>query len=130
MATIDATDIRVGVRLTPEQDRLGEWLADASSFDAAGADAIWVELGRDSALDPLALVAALAVATFRSRLVLPIDAGGFASGESARGFDTVRRLSHDRLDLLVTADEFDEFADPSGIYRSLLRDTASRPTAL
>jgi alkanesulfonate monooxygenase SsuD/methylene tetrahydromethanopterin reductase-like flavin-dependent oxidoreductase (luciferase family) len=99
---------QVAVRLTPEHDRLGEWLADASAFDAAGADAIWLELGGDSGLDPLAVVAALAVVTSRSRLVLSVDGVGLSSQAEARALDTVRRLSNDRLTLLVGADRCDE----------------------
>ncbi len=102
---------RVAVRLTLDHERIGEWLADASAFDAAGADAIWVELGEDPELDPLALVAALAVVTSRSRLVLSVEGCGLSSGTQARTLDTVRRLSNDRLTLLVTAEQRDELAD-------------------
>lgn len=121
---MSSTGVRACVRLTPEQDRLGEWLADASAFDAAGADAIWVELGGDSGLDPLAMVAALAVVTSGARLVLPVDAGSASTGR-ARTLDTIRRLSHDRLALLVTADERDEFADFVPDLPVLVRDAAS-----
>jgi hypothetical protein len=115
----------VAVRLTPEHDRLGEWLADASAFDAAGAEAIWVELGGDSELDPLALVAALAVVTSRSRLVLSVDAVDLASGGLARALDTVRRLSHDRLTLLATADRRGEIVDVVPDVPVLARGTGS-----
>ncbi len=100
------TEVRVGVGLPPVPERLGEWLGVASAFDAAGADSLWVELDPDSGLDPLAMVAALAIATSRARLVLSVDAAELVSG--VRIVDTVRRLSHDRLTLLVSAERRDE----------------------
>jgi hypothetical protein len=86
--------VKVGVLLDREPDRVGEWLADAAAFDAGGADALWVDCGPEPGWDVLALAAALAVVTFRARLVV-------VSPEPARAptVDTVRRLSGGRLDL-------------------------------
>jgi hypothetical protein len=82
--------VKVGVLLGPEQVGLGEWLADAAAFDAAGADALWIQSGPES--DVLALTAALAVLTHRSQLMvaLPEDATDLA-------LDTISRLSNGRL---------------------------------
>lgn len=82
--------VQIGVLLGPEQTGLGEWLADAAAFDAAGADALWIPSPPES--DVLALTAALAVLTHRARLMvaLPEDA-------SDRALDTIRRLSNGRL---------------------------------
>ena len=93
--------VRVAVRLTPDQDILGEWLADASAFDAAGADSIWVELDAASGLDPLTVAAALAVVTSQARLVFSLDAVDRTADSFARAVETVRRLSNDRLSFLV-----------------------------
>ncbi|HET9142242.1 hypothetical protein [Actinophytocola sp.] len=82
--------VLVGVLLAEPGD-LGEWLADAAAFDAAGADALWVDFGPEPALDELALVAALAVVTFRARLVVALP------DIPARTRDTIARLSQGRF---------------------------------
>jgi hypothetical protein len=58
--------VRIGIRLAPPVD-VAQWLAEGAAFDAAGADALWVEPGE---LDPFVLVGALAAMTYRARLVL------------------------------------------------------------
>lgn len=94
MAEVDTErageSVKVGVLLGPEQAGLGEWLADAAAFDAAGADTLWIQSGPES--DILALTAALAVLTHRSRLMvaLPEDATDLT-------LDTISRLSNGRL---------------------------------
>lgn len=75
---------------------ISEWLADAAAFDAGGADALWIDSGQAPEWDVLALTAALAVVTFRARLV--VDAGMSAAG---RTLDTIGRLSHNRLALVA-----------------------------
>jgi hypothetical protein len=89
----------VGVLLDREPDTLGEWLADAAAFDAAGADALWVDCGPESRWDLLSLAAALAVVTFRSRLVVA-DAD-----PEGRTLDTIEHLSRGRLVLLGAGDD-------------------------
>ena len=86
--------VEIGVLLHREPAGISEWLADAAAFDAGGADALWVDPAPE--WDVLALAAALAVVTFRARLV--VDAGDSAA---ARTLDTIRRLSHDRLALVA-----------------------------
>jgi hypothetical protein len=86
--------VMVGVLLDRDPRALGEWLADAAAFDAAGADALWLDLGPQADWDVMSLAAALAVVTFRARLVVAAD------GEpEARTLDTVTRLSGGRLGL-------------------------------
>jgi len=87
----------VGVALGREPDEISEWLADAAAFDAAGADALWVDPSPE--WDVLALAAALAVVTFRARLVVALPDGD-APGR-ARTLDTIGRLSQHRLALLA-----------------------------
>jgi hypothetical protein len=91
--------MKVGVLLARPTQDLGGWLADAAAFDAAGADALWLDPASDAELDPLAVTAALAMLTFRSLLVatLPEDDGGAPA--RARTLATVGRLSRDRLAL-------------------------------
>jgi hypothetical protein len=83
----------VGVLLGPVPDRIAEWLTDAAAFDAAGADALWLD-PEPAELDVLALAAALAAVTFRTRLVVA------CADPEARTVDTVNRLSHRRLALV------------------------------
>ena len=39
----DPTTVKVGVLLVRRPAELGEWLADAAAYEAAGADALWVD---------------------------------------------------------------------------------------
>jgi hypothetical protein len=64
--------IKVGVVLARRVGDLAEWLADAASFDAAGAHALWIDVLPHPQLDPLALTAALAAMTSRSLLVVEL----------------------------------------------------------
>jgi hypothetical protein len=85
--------VEVGVLLDPVRDEVGEWLTDAAAFDAAGADALWLD-PEPAGLDVLALAAALAAVTFRARLVVA------CASPRASTRDTVGRLSHGRLALI------------------------------
>jgi hypothetical protein len=109
--------VKIGIRLGDETGDLGGWLADGAAFDAAGADALWIDLGPDSGLDPLAVTAALAAVTYRSLLVTrgPDDGEGPAL---ARTLATVARLSGGRLRYLVDADPVRGSRMRTGVFRS------------
>jgi hypothetical protein len=113
MADADVPTVNVGVRLDAEPTTLGEWLADAVAYDAAGADALWLDLAPTVELDAVAVAAALAVMSARSRIVLVLDSLQ-PSPDVARGLGTVRRLSRDRLTLAVDADRVDELPQRVG----------------
>jgi len=85
---------------------LGEWLADAAAFDAGGVHALWMDAPPE--LDALALAAALAVVTFRARLVVALPEPGGAPAPTpaalARTLHTVWRLSNGRLALIAGED--------------------------
>lgn len=83
---------RVGIVLTARPGDLGEWLADGGAFDAAGADALWVEVEPGSGLDPVALTAALAAVTARAMLVAALP-----ESVAAQALSTIRRLSRGRF---------------------------------
>jgi len=89
------TRVKVGIRLDPEPSDLVSWLGDAAAFDAAGADALWVELVPAPDRDPVAVLAALAVVTFRALLVTaPLEAT-----------ETIDRLARGRLRLADQQEE-------------------------
>jgi len=90
------------VQLSPVNE-IGEWLADAAAFEAAGARALWIDVAEDSDLDPVLLTAALTVVTVRSLLVV---AG--ASGEP-RSLATLQRLSRGRLRVIADGAELGAF---------------------
>ena len=94
----DTPRVRIGVILDPPDAALPDsapqaslelhrWLAQATAFDAAGADALLVDV--PAHLDPIALVAALAAVTARSAIVVALPEG------PAR--DTIATLSRGRL---------------------------------
>jgi hypothetical protein len=92
--------VKVGVVLARQPDDLGEWLADGTAFEAAGADALWVDPVAGADLDPLALTAALAAVTFRSLLVTTVPAD---RPDLARTLTTIGRLSRGRLGIVAEA---------------------------
>ncbi|TMC01192.1 MAG: LLM class flavin-dependent oxidoreductase [Chloroflexi bacterium] len=57
--------LKVAVRLPVAVADVGEYLADVTALEAAGADTIWVD---DSTLDPWILLGAMAALTHRVRL--------------------------------------------------------------
>ena len=97
--------VKVAVRLTPDPDNIGGWLADGAAFDAAGADGLWIEHSPDPELDPFALMAALAVVTSRSTLFTTPPPSDGSTRAQARLLTTVERLSHGRLRVLADAAE-------------------------
>jgi hypothetical protein len=102
--------VEVAVLLAGRPDQLGEWLADARAFEAAGADALWVDLDPASGLDPLALLAALAVLTHRALLAAALPAADRAPEALARTLATVGRLGRRRVALVADAERLDELA--------------------
>jgi hypothetical protein len=107
----DPTTVKVGVLLARGPAELGEWLADAAAFEAAGAHALWVDPEPESKLDPLALLAALAALTSRALLVATPPASGYASETLGRTLATIARLSHGRLALAAEPGRLEELTD-------------------
>jgi hypothetical protein len=117
--------VKIGVRLSRRPDDLGEWLADGAAFEAAGADALWIDVAPESELHPLALTAALAGLTFRSLLITTVPAPALPSQALAGLLNTVGRLSHGRLRILADPIPPGEPADvgPSpGVFRRISGD--------
>lgn len=91
--------VSVGVLLHRSAEDLGEWLADAAAFDAAGADALWIDPAPDTGFDPFALAAGLATLTFRALLVTAVPELSGHPEARARTLTTIARLSRGRLAL-------------------------------
>lgn len=106
----DPTTVKVGVLLARGPAELGEWLADAAAFEAAGAHALWVDPEPESKLDPLALLAALAALTSRALLVAT-PASEDPSEALGRTLATIARLSHGRLALAAGPGRLEELTD-------------------
>ncbi len=91
--------VRVGVLLPRMPEEPGGWLAECAAYDAAGADALWLDGGPDPAHDVLALAAALAGATNRAKLVVALPDSVPQAAWLARALATVVLLSERRLAL-------------------------------
>jgi hypothetical protein len=105
---VDQEAVKIAVVLAGRPDQLGEWLADARAFEAAGADALWIDLAPESGLDPLVLLAALAALTYRALLVAALPAADRPPEALARTLATVGRLGRRRLALVADAERLDE----------------------
>jgi hypothetical protein len=103
--------VKVGVLLARRPAELGEWLADAAAFEAAGAYALWVDPARESKLDPLALLAALAALTSRALLVATPLASEDPSEPLGLTLATIGRLSNGRLALAAEPGRLEELTD-------------------
>jgi hypothetical protein len=104
LPSADPTIVKVGVLLPPPPDELGEWLADAAAFEAAGAGALWIDSGQT--LDPLTLTAALAAITYRTLLVTALPDGV----AEPLALATVKRLGRGRLALSTGPDGWAKLA--------------------
>ena len=113
---MDSPAVKVGVVLGRQLDELGEWFADATAFEAAGADVLWVDPAPESELDPLAVLAALAARTSRSLLVGALPASDRALEGLARTLTTIGRLSHGRLALVADREWPEELANLEGNF--------------
>ncbi|HEX5880122.1 MAG TPA: LLM class flavin-dependent oxidoreductase [Actinomycetota bacterium] len=123
----DPTTVKVGVLLARGPAELGEWLADAAAFEAAGAHALWVDPEPESELDPLALLAALAAITSRALLVAT-PASEDPSEALGRTLATIGRLSHGRLALAAGPGRLEELtalAPGSAAFRRLPGEPAT-----
>jgi hypothetical protein len=107
----DPRTVKVGVLLERRPAELGEWLADAAAFEAAGADALWVDPEPESELDPLVLLAALAALTSRALLVAIPPASHQPSEALGRTLVTIGRLCHGRLALAAEPERLEELTD-------------------
>jgi hypothetical protein len=115
--------VKVGIALAPPPDELGEWLADAAAFEAAGADALCIDSPAQPELDPLALTAALAAVTFRSLLITGLPAAESPAIAGALG--TIGRLSRGRLRILadgIPPGELAALALRMGVFRRVPGD--------
>jgi alkanesulfonate monooxygenase SsuD/methylene tetrahydromethanopterin reductase-like flavin-dependent oxidoreductase (luciferase family) len=115
--------VEVGVVLTRTPDELGEWLADARAFEAAGAHALWLDPAPESTLDPFALLAALAALTSRALLVARMPASDRPPEALGRTLATIGRLSHGRLALAADPGRLEELTalapSPAVFFRRL-----------
>ncbi len=140
MPNADAGErVRIGVLLDQRPSDLTAWLADAAAFDAAGADSLWVDPLPEASLDPVALMAALAVVTHRSLLVVgpsgldsaaPRRTAGpatMASPERPAGLATVVRLARGRL--RVRAEFTGDIDVPAGATLLAYRGVGGDPSA-
>lgn len=87
--------LRVAVRLPATIDDIGEYLADVTALEAAGADTIWVD---DTALDPWTVLGALAAVTHRVRLGCRITSTApWPSTTLGPRVTTLQKLSRGRI---------------------------------
>jgi hypothetical protein len=91
-AGVTTDRVHIGVGLPQPSEDLALWLREAAALDAAGADALWVDLRGVPDLDPVALTAALSTVTARALIVAT-----FPEPATAIVSETIGRLSRGRL---------------------------------
>jgi len=91
--------LRVAVALPSFFDDVGEYLADATALEAAGADTIWLD---DSDLDPWVVLGGIAAVTHRVGLgCMLASASAFPSSSLAPAVAALHKLSRGRIVIAV-----------------------------
>lgn len=85
--------LRVAVKLPAATGRIGDYLADVTALEAAGADSIWIDASTEASTAPWILVGAMAAVTHRVRMGVRVDS---AAGWPA-AVDALGRLSGGRV---------------------------------
>ncbi|MDR0358724.1 MAG: LLM class flavin-dependent oxidoreductase [bacterium] len=106
MGAVHTGELKVGVRLPLGATDVGEWLADASAYEAAGVDSLWLSEGLFRPADgggaitpePWTLLAALAAVTHRARLGTAVSVvATWPPALLAGVVNTLERLSRGRV---------------------------------
>ncbi len=113
--------LRVAVRLPAPEGRIGDYLADVTALEAAGADSIWPETSTGPSPEPWILLGAIAAVTHRVRL-------GLSAGSEASWPDTIAtlgRLSSGRVVVGVRPGReltalVDQLKSPRSVLSSIL----------
>jgi alkanesulfonate monooxygenase SsuD/methylene tetrahydromethanopterin reductase-like flavin-dependent oxidoreductase (luciferase family) len=93
--------LQVAVRLPATFANVGEYLADVTALDAAGAAAIWVD---DTGLDPWVLLGAMSAVTHRVRLgCLLTSTETWPSETLGATMTTLQKLSRGRAEVAVSS---------------------------
>jgi hypothetical protein len=93
--------LQVAVRLPATIDEVGEYLADVTALEAAGAAAIWVE---DTGLESWVLLGAIAAVTHRVRLGCTLTSTGvWPSATLEATVTTLQKLSRGRTMVAVSS---------------------------
>lgn len=85
--------VRVGVKLPAATGRVGDYVAEVSALEAAGADSIWPDTAAPASPEPWILLGAISAVTHRVWLGMMIDSG--AAWPLA--VDSLGRLSSGRV---------------------------------
>jgi hypothetical protein len=85
--------LRVAVRLPAAPGRIGDYLADVTALEAAGADSIWLDATDEDSTEPWIHLGAIAAVTHRVRLGVTLGPQG---GRSA-AVDLLGRLTSGRV---------------------------------
>jgi hypothetical protein len=113
--------LRVAVKLPDASGRIGDYLADVTALEAAGAHAIWLDARNQESIEPWILVGAIAAVTYRVRIGISI---GSAAGWQA-AVDAVGRLSSGRV-VVGTKPS----GEPSALVELLKRRRSAPPSIL
>jgi hypothetical protein len=102
--------LRVAVKLPAAPGRIGDYLADVTALEAAGADSIWLDARNDASTEAWIHLGAIAAVTHRVRLGMTVGPdGGWMSAA-----DILGRLSSGRVVVgLPPGPEPDAYVQPS-----------------
>jgi hypothetical protein len=85
--------LRVAVKLPAAPGRIGDFLADVTALEAAGADSIWLDATNEASTEAWINLGAIAAVTHRVRLGVTVDPAGVWPSE----VDVLERLTSGRV---------------------------------
>jgi Luciferase-like monooxygenase len=119
--------LRVAVKLPPAPGRIGDYLADVTALEAAGADSIWLDATNKTSTEAWIHLGAIAAVTHRVRLGMTVGPeGGWMTAA-----DTLGRLSSGRVVVaLPPGHEPDAYAHTSILIICATHAEAERAAAV
>src|SRR5689334_23171740 len=100
--------LRVAVKLPIAPGRIGDFVADVTALEVAGADSIWLDASRATSAEPWIFLGAASAVTHRARLGVIVG----STSDWREAVETLARLSGGRVVVGARAGAKDSGSSP------------------